>query len=203
MHPSVRLHLELLVAMAVGLIAAVGMYQAYVSFAASCDVQEQLIEQQQNLRIGMQKMVRDIRLAGYGREAGAGFSIIEPQRIEFTILDDATGVRRPIRYKFNADTTSDKKLDRSVDHRRPLSVIQNVEALDFVYLDSNRLQTTEPDAVRYVQIALVVKSANEDFVHTDRQSFCNLQNNTILTPKNDHFHRRLLTAEVSCRNMGF
>lgn len=194
---------ELMVAMALAFIATIGMYRAYVSLAASCDVQEQLMEQQQNLRIAMQKMVRDIRLAGYTREAGGGFVTMEPDEIAFTVWQDASSTLKTIAYKFNTKKASDKKLDRVVNNGAALSIIQHVEALDLVYLDADRGVTADPDLIRSVQIAIVVRTTNEDYTHTDRQAYYNLQQTPILPPQNDHFHRRLLTGEVTCRNMAF
>ena len=55
---------ELMVAIALTGIVSIGIYMSYVSFTTSFNVQEQVVEQHQNLRIGLQKMVQEIRMAG-------------------------------------------------------------------------------------------------------------------------------------------
>ncbi len=55
---------ELLVAMALGLIVLVGIYSFYITSMPVYALQDQLLETQQNLRIGLELVVEDIQRAG-------------------------------------------------------------------------------------------------------------------------------------------
>lgn len=201
---------ELMVALVLTCIASVGIYRGYTSFSTSYDVQVQVAEQNQNLRIAIQQMVHDIRKVGYTQAAGAVITAMNQHDITFRVLNDSTGHLDTYTYQRNA--TDPEKLDKIVnlatlptpEEPYPDAIIENVDALDFVYLDANRTVTGVNALVRFVQIAIVVKTTNEDYTYTDSLPYYNLQGGTILVPPpDDHFRRRVLTAEVECRNMGF
>jgi len=193
---------ELMVALVLTSIATVGIYRGFTSITTANEVQEQVIELQQNLRIGLHRMIKEIRMAGYDMKylAGAGFlGTSNATKAEFTMDQSEDGfIDTTISYEFDA---ANNELDR-VENGTNDSVIQNVDALDFVYLDSSSNVTALPSLFRTVQIALVVRTTNEDFTYTDTRTYANMQGTTILGAQNDNFHRRLLTAEVKCRNMG-
>jgi type IV pilus assembly protein PilW len=97
-------------------------------------------------------------------------------------------------------------------------VAENVDALNFVYLDEdgNNLIDTDlnPPAVpaadiseiRSIQITIVARSGQSDSgffnKYTDNESYENQEGEEILSPQNDHIRRMLLTAEIKCRNLG-
>jgi hypothetical protein len=101
----------------------------------------------------------------------------------------------------------------------PQTIITNVDALNFVYLDEDGsdlgyspdgiITTTDPDDakniisnIRFVQIAIVVRTTNEDYRYTDRDPYVNPQGSTILPRQNDNFRRRLLVKRIKVRNAG-
>ena len=55
---------ELMVTVLLTAIAVIAIYRGYTSFSQSADAQQQVIEMQQNLRIGMYTLVRDMIRAG-------------------------------------------------------------------------------------------------------------------------------------------
>ena len=57
--------IELLIAMAVGLIVLAAAYQFFISQNKAYKVQEQVAEMQQNVRAAMETMVRELRMAGF------------------------------------------------------------------------------------------------------------------------------------------
>jgi len=59
---------ELMVTVLLTAIAVVSIYRGYTAFSQSADAQQQVIEMQQNLRIGMNWLVADIRRAGMNEE---------------------------------------------------------------------------------------------------------------------------------------
>ncbi|MFC1844333.1 PilW family protein [Thermodesulfobacteriota bacterium] len=59
---------ELMVTVFLTAIAVISIYRGYTSFSQSADAQQQVIEMQQNLRVGMTRLVKDIRRAGMNEE---------------------------------------------------------------------------------------------------------------------------------------
>jgi prepilin-type N-terminal cleavage/methylation domain-containing protein len=78
---------ELMITLFLTAIAVVAIYRGYTSFSQSADAQEQIIEMQQNLRIGMYMLEKDLRRAGMNEEEDdtAGFIVADTNTVEFTM----------------------------------------------------------------------------------------------------------------------
>lgn len=59
---------ELMVTVLLTAIAVISIYRGYTAFSQSADAQQQVMEMQQNLRIGMTRLAADIRRAGMNEE---------------------------------------------------------------------------------------------------------------------------------------
>lgn len=83
--------LEILIAMAISGLVMTGIYQAYVQQMRVNNTQNQVVDMQQSVRVGMHFMERDIRLAGLDPSglANSGIDIASADRI--TISMDRTG----------------------------------------------------------------------------------------------------------------
>ncbi|MBW1937728.1 MAG: prepilin-type N-terminal cleavage/methylation domain-containing protein [Deltaproteobacteria bacterium] len=150
---------ELLVAMAISGIVAGAIFTAFQSQQKSYLIQDQVTEMQQNLRAGMDIMVRDIRMAGYSQGApGFGITDISPRDTDDNVDITITGNGS---FEFTADfddngtlsggeTISYSVYDSPVDTpdgRNDLGrnsgggrqlVAENIEALGFAYaFDAN------------------------------------------------------------------
>lgn len=199
---------ELMVTLVLTSLAVIGIYMGYTSIITANEVQEQLVELQQNLRIGTQRLVKDIHLAGYDPKDKAGASILstsDTDDFDFEMDDDGNGITdTTINYELVGD-----ELRRSADGGVTFdSIISNVVWLDFEYLDGagNPLATgpiADPSAIRTIQVAIVARTTNEDFtLDTGAETFWNRSGTRSFTTVNFNFHYRLSTAEVKCRNMG-
>lgn len=60
--------IELLIALVVSSILIAAIYKTFISQQHSYTVQEQVVDMQQNVRAAINKMVREIRMAGFGRQ---------------------------------------------------------------------------------------------------------------------------------------
>jgi type IV pilus assembly protein PilW len=79
---------------------------------------------------------------------------------------------------------------------------ENIDALNFIYLDQNGSPTANVSEMRSVQITVVARAGRPDLGYSGSGSFQNQQGQTIFTPPSgDNFRRKLLTAEVKCRNL--
>jgi len=223
--------IELLVALAISGVVLAGIYSTYYSQQKSYITQEQVAAMQQNLRAAMYIMQREIRMAGCDptENAGAEIKTADTNSIRFTLditggesdgkdndndgsVDEADEKR--FSDGFCDDTNEDvtyslytadgiQKLGRkspSTAVNQP--VAENIDALDFVYLDANGATTATLANIRSVQITLVARTGRRDPGYTNNTSYQNQQGTTIYTAPNDNFRRKLLTAEVKCRNLG-
>lgn len=248
---------ELMVSLVLGLFVSMIFYKSFVAFASVSGGQEQTIERNQNLRVGISHLAGEVRLAGYtgscrNLDLEAGFIAAAPDRLRIT--RDLTG---------GEDDGRDNDRDGEVDEAGEAAfgdcdlednyedvifmlagpnsngsfdlqqvdlngasdtIIENVDALNFVYLDKKGMPlavpadgvnvATTPEVarrreIRSVEISLVVRTTNEDYSYRDMHAYRNLQDSNgnglpdlILAPSGDNFKRRLITTTVQCRNLG-
>jgi hypothetical protein len=168
---------------------------------------------------------RDIRMAGFnptGITDLAGFvtSLVDGDTTEttdstnmaFTIDDDANGAintddgDEQIAYRLDSNRLQKYTYD-AVDGWDWRTVAENIDAIDFVYLDGNGnpldpATVTNLPLIRSVQISLVAKTGRIDKDFPGTPAYDNQQGTEILVAKSDNYRRRLLTTEIQCRNMG-
>jgi prepilin-type N-terminal cleavage/methylation domain-containing protein len=75
--------IELLVAMAISAILIAAIYRTFISQQKTYTVQEQVVDMQQNVRVAINRMMREIRMAGFGNVS----NILPPQGQAFTARD--------------------------------------------------------------------------------------------------------------------
>jgi type IV pilus assembly protein PilW len=179
-------------------------------------------------------------------EAGAGFKSATSSSIEFTAdlnkngkvfpasllapagPDDATLATDPgewVRYALTNDANSDGIADnenslglgRKVWSGALQPIAENIEAINFVYLDGNGAVITTPVAdlsqIRSIEITMVARTTRKDKEYTNNTAYRNqshppdpnppgITGITIRPAPGDNYRRRLLTTTVNCRNMG-
>jgi type IV pilus assembly protein PilW len=207
--------IELLVAISVAGIVLAGIYGTYYSQQKSFMVQEEMAEMQQNLRAAMFFMAREIRMAGCNPSGGAnaGFVTANANTVNFTMdlrgkdpddpADGDTGdPNENVTYALG-DSNGDGIIEIVRDTGGGAQpVAENIDALDFVYLDENGNITASNMSIRCVQITIVARTGRGDQGYVDNTSYTNLQGTEILAPPNDNFRRRTLSTNIKCRNMG-
>lgn len=203
---------ELLISMAIAGIVMAAVYTSYYSQQKAYVVQEQVVAMQQNLRAALFHLERDIRMAGYDPTGAAGAGILvattDPPRFQLTKDDnnDSDG-REPDGDRDDLNENIDFELNGQRITRNDQPIAENIDALDFVYLNESGAVLTSPvniSAIRSVQISIVARTAKPDPGYTDSKEYRNLQNEEIYTPTgNDlRFRRNMLRVEVRCRNIG-
>jgi type IV pilus assembly protein PilW len=229
--------MEMMVAMAITSIVFAGIYTAYRSQVGSYVGQEDVVEMQQNIRNAMYYMQRSVRMSGFDpqRTGLMGFvtnfpapfdtlgATSDSNTIAFTSDDSANGDLTDdpdselIAYRLNAN-----QLQKLAFIAGPLpgtwlpsweTVAENIDALDFVYLDGDDppnvlappLDATELADIRSIQITIVARAGQNPSPLagniTDNTIYTNQQGTEIFNPAGDNFRRIILTAQANCRNL--
>jgi len=204
---------ELMVAMTIGLIVMSAVYSTYRTQQKSYVLQEQVAAMQQNIRAAMYYMTREIRMAGCDPtgNALAGITAAGPTTISFT--RDIRG-NNPASNVADGDTNdTDETITFTFDGtnnrvtRNAQALAENIDALDFVYLNQagapvdGTVATNIPN-IQSVQVTVVARTGRGDQGYINNVSFTNQQGVQILAPQNDNFHRKTLTSVIKCRNLG-
>jgi type IV pilus assembly protein PilW len=196
---------ELMVSLVISGVLMTAVYAVFNSQQKSYAVQDQLAAAHQNLRAAMNLMVKEIRMAGLDplKDPTAGINQAEENKIVFKMRPDSNDdgkvdendMLKEITYSLydsgmDADLIKDD-LGRKVGAGTNQPVAQNIDALDFVYLDEEGKPLEFPILnlrdIRAVQITLVAKTAKPD--PTFKQ--------------NGGFRTKTLTEQVVCRNLAF
>jgi len=203
--------IELMVALALTSIIMAGIMAAYISQLKSHITQQTIVEMQQNLRSAMQHMEKEIRMAGYddpNKTSVAGLTTVLANTFGFTMDlnddGDVSDANETVLYTIAANTAGTQSLMRNTGGgNRPIA--ENIEALNFVYLDRFRVPTNVAIDVRSVQITIVAKSSrvNPGFFNRqiDNQVYRNQQGAIVLPAMNDSFRRMAMTTDIKCRNL--
>jgi len=203
--------IELMVALAMTSIIMAGIMAAYISQLKSHVTQQTIVEMQQNLRSAMQHMEKEIRMAGYddpNKTSVAGLTTVLANTFGFNMdLNDDGDVGDPnetVIYTVALNASGIQCLMRNTGGGNQ-PVAENIEALNFVYLDRFRVPTNVAMDVRSVQITMVARSSrvNPGFfnIQTDNQVYRNQQGAIVLPAMNDTFRRMAVTTDIKCRNL--
>ena len=194
-----------------------GIYSSYYSQHKSYVAQSEVAVMQQNLRGAMLLMVKEIRMAGCDPTGNANAGIVtpDPASITFTLDirgkdaedppdgDTADGNER-ITYSLydrDGDGVNDT-LGRKTGGGTNRPVAENIDALDFVYIDENGTESATLSDIRSVQITLLARTGRGDPGYRDNATYRN-QVGTLIYTANDNFRRKLLTTDIKCRNLWF
>lgn len=218
---------EVLLYLTISSVLMGSMYQMTRGQQTGYSTQNALTEIQQSLRVGMYALSKDIRSAGYNPTGMAvvGFTTTFPApNDKFTIdyattnsivafLADTNGNRtiepdstEQIAYRHN---TTNRTMERFVSTTVMPGgawevVIDNVDALNFVFLGDQGTPVTLAKDIRTVEIALLVRSRQPDAKLSNTEVYKN-KRGTVLCPtcSGDHYHRRLLTTTAQARNCAY
>jgi len=166
---------ELMVSLVIAAILIVAIYRLYGSTQSSYLAQNQLAELQQNARIGVDEMIREIRLAGY--QAFCDPVTANATLFEFEADTDLSGKPERIIYKLDV---ANKQLLRASSGDLNVSlgctsydatattnnlyqkVALDVTSLNFAYYDTNNVSTINPSAVRRMTIDLTASATKAE-----------------------------------------
>jgi type IV pilus assembly protein PilW len=211
---------ELLVAMVVSLVALGAIYSTFLNQQKTYVVQEETAVMNQNIRIALFYMQREIRMAGCDPTGKANARIITANATSINFTEDVRGdfgesnsdgdtndANENITYCLKAN-----KLVKNTGGGNQL-VVRNIDALDFVYLDGSlppnvlnpggsNVSNKSLGKIRTVEVTMVARTDRPTLDSKNNNVYFNHQGQRILEPQNDNFSRRCLTVRINCRNLG-
>jgi len=201
---------ELMVAIAISGIFMGTIYSAYTSQQRATLGQEQVSAMQRNLRSAMYFMEKEIRMAGCDPTGLTTAGIVQANAnlMEFKADMDGDGT-----------IATDEHITYSLPGadliRNGGRIAENIDALNFVYLDGESppnvlnpnitdVSTTSIPDIRSVQVTVVARTGKADAKYTDSTSYQNKISEPIFTPSGGdvHFRRKVLSTNIKCRNLG-
>lgn len=202
---------ELLVAIVVGGIIISASYMLFISNQRTYIIQDELVNIQQTIRPAAEYISRYIRIAGLDPEQTNNFGIRDATNgtIEFSFdrldrgLVGVLELTNEVKH-FRAQNGQLEEEDQATNTW--VAIAENVEALNFVYLDGAGNVIANPaanlGAIRTVEISIIGVSRNPVPRYTNDNAYVNLQGTEILPPQNDNFVRMMFSETVQCRNLG-
>ena len=211
---------ELLVAMVVALLALGAIYSTFLNQHKSYVVQEETAAMNQNLRIALFYVQREIRMAGCDPTGNANARIITANATSINFTEDVRGdldgsdsdgdtddANEDITYCLKANN-----LVKNTGGGNQM-VVQNIDSLDFVYLDGSSppnilnpggssVPEESLDQIRSVEVTMVARTDRITLASKNNNAYFNQRGWQILAPQNDNFSRRRLTTRIKCRNLG-
>ena len=151
--------MEMLMTLAIFSIAFGTIYKSFEHLNRSTATENVKAGTQQAVRIAVDFMVQDIRLAGLNPlgSPGIGIQAISPNSIRFTMDDNFDGddedTYEDITYAFN---TANGTLMQT-NHLGDEVLIDNITDLNFTYLDSADQTTSDLDEIRSVVVSLTMQ----------------------------------------------
>ena len=223
---------ELMVTLAISGIIIVAVYSVYTSQQRIYLAQEQVAEMQQNIRAAVDTMTREIRMAGYDStgNAGAGITTASAGQFGFTLDSNEDGDTADggeiIDFGFSVAAGND--VDRNgipdtISNGVPdalnlgkqtggaggyQAMAENIQAIEFSYLDKDGNVTAVLANIRSVQISILARAGRSDQNFTNTATYTPASgiawdlNSGAGNSPNDNFRRRLLISTVQLRNIG-
>jgi type IV pilus assembly protein PilW len=173
--------IELLIAVAVGLIVLGALCSTFIIQDKTYDVQEQVTEMIQSARGAVDMMTRDVQMAGYN-PAGATFDGVTYSTSQLQIQADLNGdgdtgdTDENIIYTYDA---ANLRIDRNSE-----TFADNIQAFAFEYLNSAGSATTTSSNIRQIRVTITSRTEKPDPNFGSNGGYRAFTLKTLITPKN-------------------
>ena len=205
---------ELMITLVIGSFISAGILMAFSSQNQSYVAQEQVTQMQQNLRAGLGMLIRELRMAGYDPNgildpldsSREPITVTSSDSITFRMDDPANpGTIKSFSYALaDLDGDGDNDLIRSESGSIASILMENVDGLEFYYTladGTGTLSPTAPQDIRTVEVTVLVRAERPDKNFTNTASYPHPGGTPWVV--SDNYRRRLLSAVIKCRNMGY
>ena len=197
---------EMLIAMAVGLVVLGAMYSVFTIQNKTFGSQEEIVAMQQSVRAGMDMMAREIGMAGYDpcsvnsdSDSSNNFSGVTVNSTQLQIKADLDGNDPPSNncqspYK-GIDATSQENIIYAFDATNKQitryigagaqSFVENVDAFTFEYLKSDGITPATASAdVRRIRITITGRTAKPDSSYSANGGYRKYTLMSVIAPRN-------------------
>jgi len=175
---------ELIIAMLLTGIISIGIFSAYKAQQASYTAQDQVTEMQQNIRAGIDMMIREVRMAGFDPSFSGLYDINDTSNasslsFEADINDDGgpAVLEETFLYQLE-DFDGDLNVNELVNTAGGDPIAENIEELEFVYLDEDGnaislpWNTAKLDSIRRIQLSVLAKAKSVDREFSNIKVYC-------------------------------
>ncbi len=195
LHPSKKGNggftlIELMIAMAVGLVLLGAMYGVFTMHNKTFGTQEQIAEMQQSARAAMDMMTREIRIAGYN-PAGVTFDGIPYDADKLQMYADldgdgnTNGTNEYIKYTMDSDYPFEIRRDTG-GGRQEFAL--NIQSFTFVYLKADGVTavttSADNDNIRQIRITITARTGRPDLDYTPNGGYRTYTLTSVITPRN-------------------
>jgi len=211
---------ELMIAVAISGFVIAAIYMSYKAQQRASFIQDEVASMQQNARAALSVMEDDIRMAGYDPLGSSGATIESANAtlIHFTMdLDRDGNVTESGEnivyslYTSGSISTLGRKPNGTGSSNS--AVAENIDYLEFRYLDDNGTVLTAPvattDDIKNIVISILAASRTEDPDYTNDTVYKTASDINPLTGDDngtatyqDGYRRRMFYGAATSRNMG-
>jgi type IV pilus assembly protein PilW len=186
---------EMLIAMAVGMVVLGAMYGVFNIQSKTLGNQEEIVAMQQSVRAGMDMMAREIGMAGYDPTLVNSFIGVTLNASQLQIQADLDGSgaidatsEENIIYAIAFDATTanpnNKKITRNIGAGAQ-SFVENVNNFTFEYLKSDGITSATTSAeVRQIRITITGRTAKPDSSYSANGGYRTYTLTSVIAPRN-------------------
>jgi type IV pilus assembly protein PilW len=182
---------EMLIAMAVGLVVLGALYSVFTIQNKTFADQEEIVAMQQSVRAGMDMMIREIGMAGYN-PARVTFNGVTVDTSQLRIMADLTGdgdtgdENEDITYKYYDSTNPDYpyQIKRKTGNGNFLPFVENVQSFTFEYLKSDDTPASTSADVQRIRITITGRTAKPDSSYSANGGYRTYTLTSVIAPRN-------------------
>jgi type IV pilus assembly protein PilW len=183
--------IELMIAMAIGMIVFASVATTFTSQTRAYSAQEQINQMEQNARGALDIMLREIKMAGYKPNGGSVSGVVSYTSTSLTIQADLNADGsismdaahyEQIAYTYDS---SNKRIRRQVGNAAADTLAENISAFAFTYYQaSGTTLATSAANIRRVKIAITAKTEKPDPGYLSNGGYRTVDLSATITPIN-------------------
>ena len=178
--------IELMAAIAISGIVLGAITATFISQSRSYDTQEQINGMQQAARAAMDMITREVRMAGYNTNSTLTFDGITYATTQIRVQANLNGdgdtgdTNEDIIYAYDA---VNDVIERTTGVTTE-TLVENIDAFTFQYLDEFGTATTTSAGIRQIQITITARTAKIDPNYPTNGGYRTYTLTSLITPRN-------------------
>ena len=178
--------IELLIAMALGLIVVTSLASAFISQRKTYDVQEQITAMVQEARAALDMISREVKMAGYDPTGVGivGIPIFTATQLQISADlngdGDTSDTHEGITYTYDS---TNKQIDRNTGAGdQPFA--ENIQSVTFLYYDIDGNTTATTADIRRIKITITARTSEPDPDYGANSGYRTYTLSSYVTPPN-------------------